>query len=309
MSDPGSQPATLVTIVSYCSRESEYASAIVRNARAFSDLVVVCVGTRLYTGEPEDVQAEIARFVKEDDGAENGGAEDGDGGRVIAAVYDVSEHLLGTPIALHNAARQAGVAAARRALSFSQPFWALLIDGDEVPDGGRVRSWWQAPHGGGGVRADRTVVHKMANYWMFLHPQLLAEQLEDSVLLVHSDLLVHRDAMEHPRERDGIYMWHQSSPIGLGNVRVERMVLGEDGAPMFWHFSWVRGPIRGPDVVEGGRAAVKAKCANWGHRADRDWDALIDEAFDGIEVGKWPERDFVHGYPLRLLDRLPSVVL
>ena len=142
------------------------------------------------------------------------------------------------------------------------------------------------------------VAYKMANRWAFLHPRLVAEELEDSVLLVHSDALLNRDALTHPRERDGIYMWHLSSPLGMRDLRVERLVLpaGSD-VPLFTHFSWVREP----DAEDRGRAALKAKCANWGHRADRDWDALIDAAFDAIEAGRWPERDFVHGYKLRLL--------
>ena len=154
------------------------------------------------------------------------------------------------------------------------------------------------------MRGERTVVHKMANYWMFLHPRLLAEELEDSVMLVHSDMLLNAESLRHPRERDGVYIWHQTSPLGRSDLRVERMVLGDDGAPMFWHFSWVRGSLGldGGRVGEGAREAVKAKCANWGHRNDKDWPALIDEAFDGIEAGRWPQRDFVHGYPLRLLD-------
>jgi hypothetical protein len=137
----------------------------------------------------------------------------------------------------------------------------------------------------------------MANRWAFLHPRLVAEELEDSVLIVHSDALLNRDALLHPRERDGIYMWHLTSPLGMRDLRVERRVLDGDGEPMFTHFSWVRDP-GGEDR---GRSALKAKCANWGHRHDRDWDALIDQAFDAIESGRWQERDFVHGYKLRLM--------
>jgi hypothetical protein len=285
----------LVTFVSYCSRERVFADAVVSNARQCSDLVVVCIGTRLYSGQPEDVDAEVARVVSEQ---EEGRCA------VIAAVYDVSERMLPTPIALHNLAREAGVAAARKALSFSRPFWALLLDGDEVPDGPCVRRWWQGA-GGDAVRADPRAVHKMANHWMFMHPRLVAEELEDSVLLVHSDALLNRDALAHPRERDGIYMWHLASPLGMNDMRVERRVLSDEGAVMFWHFSWVR---ESNDDGDGGRSALKAKCANWGHRDDRPWADLIDAAFDEIEAGRWPERDFVHGYRLRLTDAAPGVL-
>ena len=297
------QSVPLVTVVSYCSRERDFARPLIENARLFSDVVIVCVGTRLYTGEREDVDAEVERLRRDSD-------EPAKKCAVLVAVYDVLEPMLSEPIALHNLARQTGVAAARRALGFARPFWALLLDGDEVPDGPRFRDWWRGP-GGERVRSDPIAAHKLANYWMFLHPQLLAETLEDSVLLVHSDVILNRDSLAHPRERDGIYLWHASSPLGRGQLRVERTVLGDDGSPMFWHFSWVRGFLGlPPDGAggDGGRAALKAKCANWGHRNDRDWASLIDDAFDAIENGRWPTEDFVHGYPLRLLGSLPSVL-
>lgn len=275
----------LVTFVSYCSRERAFVGDVVANARKFSDLVVVSLGTRLYTGEPEDVDGEVERII-------GPFREEAEGCPVIAAVYEVTEAGLAEPIALHNQAREVGLAAARRALSFSRPFWALLLDGDEVPDGDRFKAWWDSD-----VRSDVRVAYKLANRWAFLHPRLVAEVLEDSVLMVHSDALLNRDALAHPRERDGIYMWHLTSPLGMRDMRVERRVLDGENQPMFTHFSWVRDP----DGEDRGRSALKAKCANWGHRNDRDWDALIDEAFDAIEGGRWPERDFVHGYRLHLL--------
>lgn len=280
-----SSSEALVTLVSYCSRERAFIADVVANARRFSDLVVVSIGTRLYTGEPEDVDAEVERVV--------GPSREDGGCPVLAVVYDVVS--LSEPIALHNQAREAGLEATRRALSFSRPFWALLLDGDEVPDGGRVAAWWKTG-GGREVRANGpSVAYKMANRWAFLSPRLMAEELEDSVLLVHSDALLNRDALKHPRERDGIYMWHLSSPLGMRDMRVARRV--GDADPMFTHYSWVRDP----DAPDRGRSAIKAKCANWGHKNDRDWDALIDAAFDGIDAGRWPERDFVHGYRLRVM--------
>lgn len=294
---PGIPDVPLVTLVSYCSRERVFADAVVANARKFSDLVVVSLGTRLYTGEPEDVQAETARLVA--------GQDDGGLCPVMVAVYNVHETLLSTPVALHNMAREIGVQTARQALGGTRAFWVLMLDGDEVPDGDRFKAWWTATKAEGGsgsaVRADPRAVHKMANHWLFLHPRLVADVLEDSVLLVHSDTLLSRDALSHPRERDGIYLWHLSSPLGFRDLRVERRVLGLDGKPLFWHFSWVRPGVDG----DRGRAALKAKCANWGHRDDCDWAALIDSAFDAMAQGTWPTHDFVHGYPLRLLDALP----
>lgn len=291
MDAPNEADTPLVTFVSYCSREKAFIGPLIENARAFSGLVVVSIGSRLYTGQPEDVDGEVERVMAPQRAMSQ---EDQDRCPVIVAVYDVTEAALREPIALHNLAREAGLAAARRALSYSRRFWALLLDGDEVPDGPRFAGWWRGA-GGEAVRAaGPRVAHKMANRWAFLHPRLVAEPLEDSALLAHSDVLTHhRDAMTHPRERDGIYLWHQTCPLGFNDLRVERLVAAEP-LPLLTHYSWVRDP----DAEDRGRAAIKAKCANWGHRHDRDWDALIDAAFDGIDAGVWPERDFVHNYPL-----------
>jgi hypothetical protein len=274
----------LVTLVSYCSREREFADEVIENARMFSDLVVVSIGTRLYTGEDEDVESETRRIIRDVD---QGGCG------VVCTVYDVPHHLLGEPVVLHNRSRQVGLSAAKRVVG-SAPFWTLFLDGDEVPDGPRTKEWWNGPSGED-VRRDPRKMHKMANYWMFLHRKLQAEVHEDSVLLAHTDMLAHEACLSHPRERDGIYLWHMESPLGVRDLVVERLVKGDDGSPLFRHYSWVR------SGSDGGRAAIKGKCKNWGHRGDRDWDALIDEAFDGIERGEWPDRDFVHSYPLHFV--------
>jgi hypothetical protein len=311
----------LVTVVSYCSNERAYIDAIVRNARMFSDLVVVSIGSRLYTGEPEDLMGEASRLAAEPEVSE--GIYDCG---VIVRTYDVPDALLGTPVALHNLARQAGVQAARDwCLAWgARDWWALLLDGDEVPDGPRVRAWWRGAAGAAVREAGgaETVVHKMANWWAFLHPRLVADVYEDSVVLAHSRVLLHPHvaALAHARERDGVYLAHAEAPaLGIPCIDVRRATLGDDGTPMFCHFSWVRGDPdwvldeaaeaaaegegEGQRSTRGARAALKAKVENWGHKHDRDWPALIDDAFDWIERGVWPTRDFVHGYPLTFCAR------
>lgn len=268
----------LATLVSYCSLERAYIHAIVRNALLFSDVVVVSVGTRLYSGEQEpgrdDVERDVLRGLQ-------GVHDHGDRADDVRIVwYDVPEHVA-APIEMHNRAREVGVAEARRALPGAD-FWTLLLDGDEIPDGPSFARWWSSA----GPLLSPDLVYKMANYWFFLHPLLVADVHEDSVLLVHASQLT-AAALRHPRERDGVYMER--------GLRALRGVAGLDGAPMFSHMSWVRES----------RAALVAKVKNWGHARDRPWAALIHDALDGIEAGRMPERDFVHGYPLRMLAREP----
>jgi hypothetical protein len=260
----------LVTLVSYCSLEREYIVDILRNATRFSALVVVSVGTRLYSGaaEPADAEAAILADVRAA-GADTTGAV----GEIAFVRYEVPE-VVDAPIEMHNKARQVALKEATRRMG-SSSFWVLLLDGDEIPDGAAVVRWWSVARGV--LQPD--LAYKMANTWFFLDPRLVAEVHEDSVLLVHASQLTD-EALTHPRERDGVLI--------VRGLRALRQVRGLDGLPMFAHMSWVRRD----------RAALLAKVENWGHSGDRSWAELINEALDGIAQGRWPTHDFVHNYPL-----------
>jgi hypothetical protein len=250
----------LATVVSYCSNERNFARPLLRNAFAFSTAVVVAVGERLYNGDGED-EGHIARLRDAFPDAH-------------FVRYPVPNGW--DPVPLHNAAREAGVRRAREVLG--DDCWVLLLDGDEVPDGERMRAWWASES------PTPRDAYKLLNYWMFLDPRMVAGEYEDSALLAHASQLT-TEALQHPRERDGIYM------VRGDLVSVRRRVAGLDGAPLLWHFSWVRAD----------RRSLHGKCVAWGHKDDRSWRTLIDDALDGLERGVVPERDFVHGYPLRLL--------
>ena len=290
----------VAVIISYCSRESVYIGAILRNALAFAEVVVISMGTQLYSGETENVSAEWERSIKPHIPAEHAA-------RVHQVVYDVPINP-DSPIALHNIARQDGVTRARSVIQ--TPFWALFLDGDELPDGARVRSWLAS------IRLNPRAVYKLANYWAFLHPCLIANVHEDSIVLAHSGILT-QGALSHPRERDGIYLWHWDAKNN-NDVRLVRSVMGEDASPMFWHFSWVRGGMwpRALSVstdeawtvwIERARLGLKAKCAGWGHCGDRDWNSAIDRCMTQISQDRrWPALDFVHGHSLTYLPRLPA---
>lgn len=303
-------PVPVAAIISYCSRESVYIGAILRNALAFADLVVISMGTQLYSGETEHVSDEWEKSVKPHIPPEHAT-------RVHQVVYNVPSNP-DSPNALHNIARQEGIARARSVIQ--SPFWALFLDGDELPDGPKVRSWLAS------TRLNPRTVYKLANYWAFLHPRLIANVHEDSIVLAHSSILT-PGALSHPRERDGIYLWHWTTENENNGIRLVRSVMGEDAAPMFWHFSWVRGGMWPSSELElaglGGsnskdkeewdawiervRVGLKAKCAGWGHCGDRDWNATIDRCMTQINLDRrWPVRDFVHGHSLIYLPRLPK---
>lgn len=258
---------SLAVVVSYCSNERSFVNRVLQNALMFADVVVLAVGDRLYTGEPEDAAhvANISRIFPD----------------VLVVTYKVSDALLATPIDLHNRARKDGFAMAMSVLrKKNEAFWVLFLDGDEVPDGPLMVNWWPALRS----RLEPAHAYKMANYWYFLDERLVSDAVEDSVLLVHSSLLTDA-ALSHGRERDGIIIHH--------GMHAVRNVAGPDGAPMFHHYSWVRSD----------RAALLRKVANWGHSKDKPWTRLINDALDDIESGRgWPERDFVHGRRLLRLN-------
>ena len=256
----------LAVAVSYCSNERPFVRALLRNALLFADVVVVAVGSHLYTGEPED-EAHLAVLELEFP-------------QVVFVRYDVPSAMLPRPVELHNAARKAAVRAVLRDLG-AEPCWFLLLDGDEVPDGPAAAAWWRAT----GDALLPGAAYKMANFWYFLDPCLVADVTEDSVLLVHSSRLTDA-ALSHARERDGVLIHHGE------DLRVFRQVRGLDGRTLFHHYSWVRED----------RSALLRKVANWGHSGDRPWSALLTEHMDAYEGGRWPVRDFVHGHSLRRLD-------
>lgn len=262
----------LTILITYCSNESMFVDSLLTAALYAADEVCVAVGRRLFDGREEDVKhiEEVsARYP-----------------RASFVWFDVPDRLLSTPIELHNNARIAArdLASRRSNGRFYTDSWVVLMDGDEVlQHGGRTfLDWWTVAKD----HLDRQDSYKLSNRWFFLHPRLLSEGFEDSAVLVHASQLSDK-ALTHPRERDGVCFAVREA----GGTCV-RGIRGLDGNPMIDHYSWVR-----PS-----REHLIAKVKNWGHTGERDWVALINHAFDELEVGQFPDTDFVHGRRLVFLN-------
>lgn len=262
----------LTILITYCSNERMFADALLKAALHAADIVCVAVGRRLFDGRDEDVNhiMDLANRYP----------------RAHFVWFEVPDELLPTPIVLHNNARIAARDLASD-LSKGQLYtdsWVIMLDGDEVPrEGGcPLLDWWRTVR----AHAERQNTYKLSNRWFFLHPRLISERIEDSVVLVHGSNLSDR-ALSHPRERDGVCM-----TVCQGGGNCVRNVGGVDATPMFDHFSWVRES----------RDHLIKKVVNWGHTNDQDWVTMINKAFDDMEQGVLPERDFVHGGKLILLD-------
>ncbi len=145
----------------------------------------------------------------------------------------------------------------------------LFLDADEVPEGQKFAEWLDCSD----YRPSTAL--KLANYWYFRSPAHQALKFEDSIVLaqrrsLESDILLHRD------ERDAIY--------NLLPGPKRRHVVGSDGKPMFHHYSWVRT-----------QDEMLRKVRTWGHRGERDWEALVQREFANPFSGT----DYIHGYSYR----------
>jgi hypothetical protein len=280
----------LYVSVSFSSNETVFITHLLDNALRLTNVtvfVILSYGTRLYSGEFEDLSViEDLKSMYPD---------------VFFCSYDVPAKV-DDPYVLHNSARMACVNMAftlnsmRHSTRDVKPgFWMLMLDADEIPDSALLSEWLAT-----GVKNDDKVF-KLSNYWYYLDPRIVSTTWEDSILLVHSSLLNHR-TLTHPRERDGVIEEYlATNPCG----RVNRRVLHPSGVPMFHHYSWVRKNI----------AHLFRKVANWGHSKDRDWVSLLEAEVDRLVMQNIaPANDIVHGYKLSVLpkpvhENLPRVLL
>lgn len=243
------------TVVNFCTNESGFIGACLEQVLHFSEQVVVPVASHFFDGTPEDVSLlqTIYEAFPECLFVEYPFIPDQIPPRVFQKVRPAS--------LWHCLSRLIGVEHLKEEIET-----VLFLDADEIADGPRVSSWLK------GGDYQRYSVLKLANYWYFREAIYRADTLEDSILLakrqhLSADLLLHND------ERDAIYQ-------GIKGLK-GRGVLGKEGRPLFHHFSWVRT-----------EAEMLKKVKSWGHRADRDWEALVRKEFSGPFQGK----DFIHGY-------------
>lgn len=157
----------------------------------------------------------------------------------------------------------------------------LFIDVDEVIDSKRFLDWLTTKEF---MQYDFC---KLYCYWYFRSASFRALNWETSPVLVKKSCLS-RSLLMHKEERTGMY--------NEGKGVKKEGVLGWDQKPMIHHYSWVRS-----------KQQMLKKVSSWGHKKDRDWQALVEEEFSRPFSGK----DFVHGYsfetvtPFIELDLLP----
>jgi hypothetical protein len=230
------------TVVNFCTNESRFISACLKEALQFSSQVIVPVASHFFDGTlenhsllqkiysafpeclfieypfvPDQIPSSLFKVIRKD------------------SFWHCLSRLIGT-MHLHEGIET-----------------VLFLDADEVADGKEVAEWLDCSD------YEQHTVLKLANYWYFREPIYQAENLEDSIVLVQKKAL-NPDMLMQNEERNAVY---DSLP---GPKR--RMVFGTHGQPLFHHFSWVRT-----------EEEMLRKVRSWGHRKDRNWEELVRHEF------------------------------
>jgi hypothetical protein len=268
---PVHEPKRLSVVINYCSNEAPFVDALLSECLKATDDVVVSHADKLYDGSPED-QAHFDDLRRRYPAV-----------RFAQYAVDVGLDLSRQPgvrhrptAYWHNLARRTGIRAKR------YRDWTLLLDADEIPEGARLREWWDAS------APQANTAYKMANHWYFKSPRFRATTLEDSVLLLHESRLS-METVFGDFERD--------HTIRSSGARLVRNTRGLDGRPLFHHYSWCRS-----------RAGLAHKLRNWAHRDDVFKGADVDELLDAIFKDD-AVNDIVHRYQYQTVQNQFGIAL
>ncbi|MDE3055813.1 MAG: hypothetical protein KGI80_03880 [Verrucomicrobiota bacterium] len=244
----------VATVVNFCTNELCFLRPCLEQASLFSNEVVVVVASHFFDGTPEN-RLLLDQIY-----------------RAFPAVLFVEYPFLPSAIPSkvfkqvrkenfwHSLSRWIGFSHLSKEIQ-----WVLFLDADEVAEGERFSSWLRSSS------LSSPAAFKLANYWYFREPVYRATTLEDSCLLVSKEDVL-KDFVLHSDERDALYRHFRQRTRG---------VTGADGIPFFHHFSWVRT-----------EKEMLRKVRAWGHKGDRDWEALVRKEWSAPFSGT----DFVHNY-------------
>jgi hypothetical protein len=249
---------SLATIVNFCSNEHRFIGHCLEQALSFSKQVIVPVCDHFFDGTPENrgLLEQVYRAYPECIFIEYPFIPSDIPKRIFKSVDPA--HFW------HSCSRLVGLSYLDETIDA-----VLFLDADEVPEGAKFAEWLEASD------YHQHSVLKLSNYWYFREPTYQAETWEDSIVLVQVRALS-PDLLLRQEERDAIY------DLLPGPKR--RHVCASDGRPMFHHYSWVRT-----------KDEMLKKVHSWGHKGDRNWEALVEQEFAGPFKGI----DFVHGYKYR----------
>lgn len=256
-------------VINFCSNEKYYLNSILSQCSIVTNNIVVSYGSHTYDGVKEDIDSLISynKFKYP---------------HVSFIEYTVDidkkdlKGVVSRPTAYWcNLARWQGYEYMKDKVD-----WFLFIDGDEVPEGQRFLEWLKE------VELNSMYIYKLANYWYFKHVVNQATTYEDSIVLVHKTYLS-ENSIFHDDERDGI--------LKVSRAPQHRIVMGNDGQPMFHHFSWVRT-----------RDGIVKKIKTWAHRDDIFKNANIESIVDYIYKND-DVNDCVHNYSYKKVEDIFNI--
>lgn len=240
-------------VINYSTNDHKFLYPCLEECLKFSDDIVVSYTTHMYNGDLENLSlVENAQMKFMNDPVKF---------KPYTYDHEVTKEK-GTRF-WHNYARYSGWQ------NLNGEDYVLFLDVDEIPDGNRVNDWIRK-------KLDKDYYYFMA-YWYFRKPIYQAKTVEVTSLMFNNDIL-YRDIFFSNKEREGMTFDNDG----------ENRVFGEDGEPLFHHYSWVRT-----------KDEMIKKVQSWGHNKDRDWEKLIEQEFTHTFNGT----DFVHGYSYNILDK------
>jgi glycosyltransferase involved in cell wall biosynthesis len=240
-------------IILYCSQDEPYLLASVEQCSTFSnDIIIVQASTLLGETELDDysLPESLVDF------------------NVKHVIIDIDHSKQNFPEGINkyrywkNILRHTGYTKAKND-------WLLVLDGDEVPDGERLK---RVPF----FNLDKGRSYGLRAHYYFRSPTMAATTLNECAgWLYHKHRLGHmgmaiKDGFMNNRERSGL------DPQGFS-------ILNDMGIPFVHHYSWC-----------GSKDKLLEKVRYWGHKEEKNWPELIERSFtEPFEEGS---KCFVHGY-------------
>lgn len=246
-------------IINFCSNEKCFLRPLLEQCSIFATDIVVSYGDMLYNGEQDDVTFLDEYKIKYPS--------------VKFVQYHVDlkiphECLKGVkhrPTAYwHNLARYTAVQELSPDIE-----WVFVLDADEIPEGDKVKEWLSYKN------LNPMCSYKIATYWYFKLPIYQAKVFEDSILLIHK---------KHLTENNIFGDFERDYTIKESGTNLQRMNMGLDGKPFFFHFSWCRT-----------KDGIRKKVSSWAHANDIFKGINIDDVINFMYQND-NVNDFVHGY-------------
>ena len=152
---------------------------------------------------------------------------------------------------------------------YSNTEYLFFLDCDEIVNQEQFSLWLQH------ADLQNYSAHRFAMFWHFREARFVALAQNDLSLLVKKEFL----------KPD--FLWDEDERMGLllrlpGEKKTG--VLGANGQPMIHHYTGVRT-----------KEEFLKKCATWGHHWERNWEALIENAYSQEFSGT----DFIRHYHYR----------